>query len=50
MQSSNFDVGIIDLDWGECAHAFAATVLGLPIIVYWPNSPGGINLGCVMES
>ena len=46
MRASQFDVGIIDLCWGECAHAFAATVLGLPIIVYWPNSPGGTNLGC----
>ena len=46
MRASQFDVAIVDLCWGECAHAFAATVLGLPIIVYWPNSPGGTNLGC----
>ena len=44
MRSSQFDVAIVDLCWGECAHAFAATVLGLPVIVYWPNSPGGTNL------
>ena len=45
MRASKFDVGIIDLCWGECAHAFAANILGLPIIGYWPNSPGGANLG-----
>ena len=45
MRASNFDVGIIDLCWGECAHAFAANILRLPIIGYWPNSPGGANLG-----
>ena len=45
MRVSKFDVGIIDLCWGECAHAFAANILGLPIIGYWPNSPGGANLG-----
>ena len=46
LRASHFDVAIVDLCWGECAHAFAAAVLGLPIIVYWPNSPGGANLGC----
>ena len=49
MRSSNFDVGIIDLCWGECAHAFAAVVLGLPIIAYWPHSAGDTNLGSVMS-
>ena len=46
LRASQFDVAIVDLCWGECAHVFAANVLGLPIIVYWPNSPGGTNLGC----
>ena len=46
MRASQFDVAIVDLCWGECAHAFAATVLGLPIIAYWPHSPGNTNLGC----
>ena len=49
MQSSNFDIGIIDLCWGECAHAFAVAVLGLPIIAYWPHSPGDTNLGSAMS-